>query len=416
MNLNIIEPNYFKDFHCIGGECRNTCCSGSWKISFNKKDYLTVKNAKKSKELQELCTHALHRIKKSEDANEYAEMRLDETGSCHFLNDDGLCALQKECGYKVLPDVCQKFPRRYFVFLNSAESFLSTGCEEVVRLLMNLPYGIELTTGNTIENYRKIKPDLAIRTPEEANSFPFKFYWDIKTLVISIMKNRSYSIEDRLILLGIAFKHIDELIIANDGNNVPAYIDGLIAACADDKSMLDDIRNIEPKTEQNAINFANVLRALSLKVATMPKSFSDKVQAAYGIKYNCSEEVDHVIINVDKEKIEKQLGFLFNMLSGREYILENFMLNTILHLNLPFTDTNMSFWDCYIFYCLIYSNMIFMLAGNLTENSDDNDIIDAFVIFSRCLFHNNKVKEDLIKFIKNNESTSLGSMVYLIKF
>lgn len=415
MNLNIIEPNYFKHFHCIGGECRNNCCSCGWNINFNKKDYLTVKNAKKSKELQELCTHALRRIKKSDDSEIYAKMQFNEAGNCHFLNEDGFCALQKECGYKVLPEVCKKFPRKYFIYLNSAEQYLSTGCEEVVRLLMNLPEGIELTNGTSIGHDNMIKASLVIQKNDEAASIPFKYYWDIKTLTISIMKNRNYSVEDRLILLGIAFKHIDELIAASDGDKIPSYIDGLIAACADDKSMLDGIKDIEPKTYQNAINFANVLRAIS-DSPSMPESFSERIKVAYGITYKQSNEVGQIIINVDNVRIEQQLGFLFNMLSGREYIIENIMLNAILYLNLPFTDTNMSFWDSYIFLCQVYSIMIFMLAGNLTEASDDNDIVESLVIFSRFLFHSNQLKDLLLKFTKTINAITLGSMVYLIKF
>lgn len=415
MNLNIIEPNYFKDFHCIGGECKNNCCSCNWNITFNKRDYLAVKNAKKSKELQELCTHAFRRIKKSDNPNIYAEMRLNDAGSCHFLGDDGFCALQKECGYKVLPDVCRRFPRQYFTYLNSAEQYLSTGCEEVVRLLMNLPEGIELTNGTSIGDKNSFHAMLAIQTPEAAYIVPFKYYWDIKTLIISIMKNRNYSVEDRLILLGIAFKRIDELLAANSGEKIPAYIDGLIAACADDKSMLDEIKDIQPKTNQNAIDFANVLRLIS-KSTSIPKGFIEKIQTAYGISYEQSDEAGYSIITVNNAKIEKQLDFLFNMLSGREYILENFMLNSMLYLNLPFTDTNMSFWDSYIYLCQVYSIMIFMIAGNLTETSNDNDIIEAFVIFSRCLFHSNELREALLDFIKKNKSTTLGSMVYLIKF
>lgn len=414
MNLNIIEPNYFKDFRCIGGECRNNCCSCNWKIEFTKKDYLNAKNAKKSKELQEICTHAFRRIKKSENPEIYAEMRLNESGSCHFLDKEGFCSLQKECGYKVLPYVCKSFPRQYFTYLNSTEQYLSTGCEEVVRLLMNLPNGIELTGGTNISDNKYINATLSVNTPEKASEYPFKYYWDIKTLMISIMKNRNYNVEDRLILLGIAFKHIDDLINTDNGDKIPSYVDGLIAACADDSSMLNEIRDIEPKTSQNALNFANILKAIS-GIKSMPKSFSDKIINAYGITYEQSDE-QQIAIEISNSKTDKQLGLLFNMLSGREYIIENFILNAMLFLNLPFTDTNLSFWDSYIFICQVYSLMIFMLAGNITEASDDKDIADAFVIFSRCLFHNKTLRDNLISFVKNNKSTTLGSMVYLIKF
>lgn len=414
MKLNIIEPNYFKDFHCIGGECRNNCCH-DWAILVNKKEYINTKNAKKSKELQAICDSAFHRLKKSDNPGIYAEMRLKKDGTCQFLDDDGLCMLQKECGYNILSNTCKQFPRINFQYMATAEQYLSTGCEEVVRLLMNMPDGIELTSGGEIDHNKFNNQAFTIIDQERLSSAPFKYYWDIKTLVISIMKNRNYSVEDRLILLGIAFGHIDQLITANDGDKIPPYIDGLIAACTDDRSMLEDLKDIEPKTELNAINFANIFAKIT-QAKSISEEFAEKIKSAYGIVYELSEDGDQLSFTIDQKKVEKQLGFLFNMLSGREYILENFMLNSMLYLNLPFTNTSLSFWDSYIFFCMSYSVMMFMIAGNLTEKSYNSDIIEAFVIFSRCLFHNPNLPKVIIDTIKENDFSSFGSMVSLIKF
>jgi len=160
MNLNIIEPNYFKEFHCIGGECRNNCCH-DWGILVDKKEYINTKNAKKSKELQEICDHAFKRLKKSDNPNIYAEMRLKENGNCQFLDSDGLCMLQKECGYNILSTTCKQFPRVHFQYMASTESYLSTGCEEVVRLLIKLKDGIELTNGGVIDHSKFKNPVFA---------------------------------------------------------------------------------------------------------------------------------------------------------------------------------------------------------------------------------------------------------------
>ncbi|MCI7349917.1 MAG: flagellin lysine-N-methylase [Ruminococcus sp.] len=414
MNLNIIEPNYFKDFHCIGGECKNNCCH-NWTIQLTKKEYINTKNVKKSKELQEICEHAFHRLKKSESPGIYAEMRLNEDGNCQFLDSDGLCMLQKECGYKILSQTCKQFPRKNFIYLTSGEQYLSTGCEEVVRMLMNMPNGIELTNGGKIELNDFMPVSLAITTPADAARIPYKYYWDIKTLIISIMKNRNYSVEDRLILLGIAFKRIDDLITSDSGDKIPAYIDGLTAVCADDKSMLDEIKTIEPKTNFKALAYADILHNIP-KQSPMPIEFREKIMSAYGFNYTIPDDGKNVSITAKSAWIERQLGYLFNMLSGREYIIENFMLNAMLQFNLPFCDDTLTFWDSYIFICQVYSTMIFTLAGNLDESSDDKDIIDAFVIFSRTLFHSKHLKQTLINEIKKNRFTSLGSMVYLIKF
>lgn len=414
MNLNIIEPNYFKEFHCIGGECRNNCCH-DWNIFVNKKEYINTKNAKKSKELQKICDHAFKRLKKSDNSNIYAEMRLKEDGNCQFLDNDGLCMLQKECGYNILSNTCKQFPRKNFQYMTSAEQYLSTGCEEVVRLLINMPDGIELSSGGEINHNKFMNPVFAIIDKDTLSTAPFKYYWDIKTLIITIMKNRSYSVEDRLILLGIAFKHIDELVKTDSGDKIASYVDGLIAACSADSSMLDEIKNIESKSFENALNFANILIRMA-QSHSFSVDMNEKIKSAYGIVYDLAEDQNTVKFTADPKKVEKQLGLLFNLLSGREYIMENLMLNSMLYLNLPFTNTSLSFWDSYIFICMSYSVMMFFAAGNLTENSDDKDFIDAIAVFSRCLFHNPNLPQVIIDTIKKNDFSSLGAMVSLIKF
>ncbi len=413
MNLNIIEPNYFKEFQCLCDKCKNTCCQ-SWSIFINRKEYIKCKNTPKSKELQKKCDNSFRRFRRSDHPDKYALLHFNENGKCPMLSPEGMCELQIECGYKILPQICKQFPRIQFIYLNSMERYLSTGCEEVVHLLMSLTDGIELINGGET-NYENI----GIRTviAENANDLQSdkKFYWDIKTLFIKIMKNRNYSVEDRLILLGIAFKHIDELVKTDNGDKISSYVDGLIAACSDDSSMLDEIKNIGAKTQENSINFARILNVMT-QLPSFKPDLQEKIKNAYGIVYNIRAETDTLNIELDSKKVEEQLNFLFNMISGREYIIENIMLNSMLYLNLPFSDTSLSFWDSYIYICMIYSLLMFFIAGNLTEKSDDRDIIDAITVFSRCLFHNMTLSKDIIETIKKNGFSSLGAMVSLIKF
>lgn len=47
-----LRPAYWDDFHCIMGACRFNCCDDSWGIKFSKQDYLKVKRAPKSPEME----------------------------------------------------------------------------------------------------------------------------------------------------------------------------------------------------------------------------------------------------------------------------------------------------------------------------------------------------------------------------
>lgn len=71
----------------------------------------------------------------------YAELVM-EKGVCPLLDQDGLCALQRERGAGVLPRVCKVFPRREAARASGYyEWSLSPACEGVLALLWDHPEG-----------------------------------------------------------------------------------------------------------------------------------------------------------------------------------------------------------------------------------------------------------------------------------
>jgi len=39
----VLQPEYMKNFHCIGSDCEGNCCIG-WRVDLDKKTYLKYKN------------------------------------------------------------------------------------------------------------------------------------------------------------------------------------------------------------------------------------------------------------------------------------------------------------------------------------------------------------------------------------
>ena len=108
---NDLRPAYYDKFRCLASDCRFSCCKG-WNISFNKKDFLSLKRQTGSEGLSQILRGGVRRIRSgSKEGAHYGE--FDMRGSvCPLLDEDSLCLLQKECGHSALPDVCKTFPRR----------------------------------------------------------------------------------------------------------------------------------------------------------------------------------------------------------------------------------------------------------------------------------------------------------------
>ncbi|ETP73402.1 hypothetical protein UYO_0626 [Lachnospiraceae bacterium JC7] len=132
-----IKPDYYDDFHCIGGECSFTCCQ-EWKISVDrdtKKRWRSItapEDLKQNERLPEgLSEHCSlnHFIKKVDDTD---VIGLLPNMKCPFLEGDHLCRLVKDHGEEVLSVTCHEFPRETHSFSDRTERALVSCCPEIV--------------------------------------------------------------------------------------------------------------------------------------------------------------------------------------------------------------------------------------------------------------------------------------------
>lgn len=153
----IIEPDFYKDFHCIGGQCSFTCCK-EWKIAV---DPETKKRWRKmdvpgtilesGRVPEHACRSSLDKVQLSQfvmkkDGGEIIELLPNMR--CPFLEDTELCRLVLDYGEECLSETCHVFPRETHEFADRTERTLVSCCPEIVDRLYalkelhftNLPY------------------------------------------------------------------------------------------------------------------------------------------------------------------------------------------------------------------------------------------------------------------------------------
>lgn len=153
----IIEPDFYKDFHCIGGQCSFTCCK-EWKIAVDpetKKRWrkLSVPETvlKSGRVPKHACRSSLDKAQLSQfvmkkDGGEIIELLPNMR--CPFLEDTELCRLVLDYGEACLSETCHVFPRETHAFADRTERTLVSCCPEIVDRLYtlkelhftNLPY------------------------------------------------------------------------------------------------------------------------------------------------------------------------------------------------------------------------------------------------------------------------------------
>lgn len=153
----IIEPDFYKDFHCIGGQCSFTCCK-EWKIAVDpetKKRWrkLSVPETvlESGRVPKHACRSSLDKVQLSQfvmkkDDGEIIELLPNMR--CPFLEDTELCRLVLDYGEECLSETCHVFPRETHEFADRTERTLVSCCPEIVDRLYalkelhftNLPY------------------------------------------------------------------------------------------------------------------------------------------------------------------------------------------------------------------------------------------------------------------------------------
>lgn len=153
----VIEPEFYGDFHCIGGQCSFTCCK-EWKIAVDhetKKRWRSIDVPGTVLESGRVPEHAclstsdkaqLSQFVVKKDGGEIIELLPNMR--CPFLEDSELCRLVLDYGEECLSETCHVFPRETHEFADRTERTLVSCCPEIVDRLhalhelhfTNLPY------------------------------------------------------------------------------------------------------------------------------------------------------------------------------------------------------------------------------------------------------------------------------------
>ena len=153
----IIEPEFYKEFHCIGGQCSFTCCK-EWKIAVDPETKKRWRKLSVPEPVLESGRVPKHACRSSLDKAQLSQFVMKKDGGeiiellpnmrCPFLEDTELCRLVLDYGEACLSETCHVFPRETHAFADRTERTLVSCCPEIVDRLYtlkelhftNLPY------------------------------------------------------------------------------------------------------------------------------------------------------------------------------------------------------------------------------------------------------------------------------------
>ncbi len=408
--MKILKPTYYDKFECKGANCNYNCCQ-NWSIIVTKDEFKNLKKRVKSEYLKERFKDAFKPRGGGSFSNSYELLMVfNEDGKCKFLTEDGLCGLYNECKPENLPRICQIFPRLSFMYLSNCERYLSVSCERVIELLMEEKDGIKFDeTNGEIKDIPK--SGAIIATKEKLNSDPiFKYYYNIRFFMITILQNKAYKFNERMVLLGIALNKINELELKNKIEEIPIYINDFLVNMGNYRDLLKSIKR------NTKLKICDVFNHLPVECRASHKDVFDVIEKRIKVERNIKtidNKIESFTFLFDTKEYEKAVINFEKFIENREYIFDNIILEIALQIGIPFRRS-LSIW--YNYCCLAYLYAAYLVFGScyINENSTDKDYIYVMSVLGRCLIHNETFVKDVSKTLEDNENNTLADMITFV--
>ena len=126
--MKILAPDYYKNFKCIAGDCKHSCCIG-WEIDIDEETYSYYKTVEG--EFGE-------KLRKNIVENDgVACFRMMKGDRCPFLNEQGLCDVILTLGYDKISQVCDDHPRFRNFYSDRTEIGLGLCCEAAAKIILS---------------------------------------------------------------------------------------------------------------------------------------------------------------------------------------------------------------------------------------------------------------------------------------
>ena len=201
-------PDIFFKFRCICGDCKDNCCRMGWDIEIDEDTYGYYKGLE-SELSRRLCENIYE-----EDGAYY----MGQPDGCPFMDENGLCSVQLECGAEHISEICREHPRFYEWFGDVKEAGLGLCCEEVCCMVMEHDKPILFTE-------REIDEE-----PDDLE-FDREFFREVRKLrdrLIDIAQDRGFSITQRLMILAYCTEDIADAVFDRDVQRL-AQLSGMLA-------------------------------------------------------------------------------------------------------------------------------------------------------------------------------------------
>ncbi len=225
-----LQPHSYGAFRCIGADCEDTCCVG-WAVNVDRatyENYQSCDDPELGSSLQQLVT--INAGDSSDD--NYARITLSGAG-CPFLSE-GLCSIQKKLGEQYLSKMCASYPRVTSLVDDVLYRSLHLSCPEAARMVLLDPDSMQFDAEEQQQDESNQLGNIAVLDTASAKytDKPYRYFREVRSLVIWILQNRTYALWQRLVILGSLCDQLNTTAAGDRHQKTPQVLEGYRDAVA----------------------------------------------------------------------------------------------------------------------------------------------------------------------------------------
>jgi lysine-N-methylase len=390
------QPKPFDRFRCIGADCEDTCCVG-WGIPVDQETYDKYQNY--PHRIGDKALSSLVEINSARSSTRnFAKIRLEEA-TCPALHKD-LCSIQQALGESYLPDLCSTYPRVLNAIGNAVERSLDVSCPEAARLVLD--------PGATVFHEGSEE-----RLPNRSGSLnliagdPNDRLYQIRTLLIELIQERSLQLWQRIVCLGFAIDRLAGVDLARAVPILENYLKSLRQGSLD--GIFTDLK-ADP-----AFQMETVLDLVVARIGTdytSPRFLECYKDFMRGLAWTPESTMEQL---ADRYDLSSQSIFL-PFVRRHEHMLENYLVNYIFGTVFPYRSRLLdrkfaidssresmrhSFVLLAVHYAIIRAMLIGMAALH-RDNLSTHHVVKLVQSYSKTFLHSTSFEAAAIEYLEKN--------------
>jgi lysine-N-methylase len=408
------QPTYAAAFHCIGPDCEDHCC-GEWEIPVDKVTY--EKYREFPAEGLGAIVSQLVTITPDAPIEMYAQIHKAPSGCCAFFGEDHLCKIQKQYGPALLSATCSIYPRSLSRVADTLEGALSLSCPEAARNILLDP-GFIYETKNLLEGGFRTDNVFRLETSAgESHLKPSEHYLEIRSFILSVLRNRAHPLWKRLLLIGFFCKRMDDIAATKECS--VAEVIGNYSVAAENEAFWSSADNV-PREPLHKVQFARDLTAERVHFGASTRFL--EVSSAFAA---CVGVLDRPLVKSDLGTFRHtQETYLRPYLEAHPHILENFLTNYIFQNLFPFGKANsgkstaLSMYEEFLRLSAQFAWLQALLNGMAhrhTSSFGDEHVVLATQSMCRTIEHDPQVLKSLHRIMKSRGLDTLNGISLLLR-